>query len=119
MADITPKEKTFLTVYTFDRNDKRYTLTQFTLKLYFRLRHGNVSYEDEDGTRNQAPKSKFPYVKFNDTGELMGDSGLIIQRLVEMGKLDAVNEKISPKLKAQDYALRSVIEDKLYFFLVC
>jgi hypothetical protein len=110
--------KPLLTVYTFDRDHKAYSFGAFVTKLHFRLRYGGIPYVDGEGTRNQAPKSKIPYVKFEETGELMGDSSFITRRLVDMGAIEDLNKDLSPEKKAEDFCLRSMIEDRMYYYLV-
>jgi hypothetical protein len=110
--------KPYLTVYSYDHDHKAYSFTSFATKLHFRLRYASLPYDDGQGTRREAPKGKMPYVKFHETGSFMGDSALIIRKLIEMGKLDDFNANLSEEDKAKDYCLRSMIEEKLYFFLV-
>lgn len=112
------QENVPLTVYTFDRDKTKYSFSPFTIKLLLRLRHGGLSYEHLEGTRSQAPKSKVPYVRLKDSGELMGDSGLITSTLVEKGWLKGFNDGIGPELKAQDHCLRAFVEETLYYLLV-
>jgi hypothetical protein len=110
--------KPYLTVYTIDHDHKAYSFTPFVTKLHFRLRYGRLPYDDGKFSRAESPKGKIPYVKFNETGELMGDSALITRKLIEMGKLGDLNAKLSREDKAKDYCLRSTIEEKLYYFVV-
>lgn len=112
------RENAILTVYTFDRDKTRYSFSPFTAKLLLRLRHGGIAYEHAEGTRNQAPKSKVPYVRFRESGELMGDSGLITRALITKGFLADLNSSISPELKAHDHCLRAFVEETLYYLLV-
>ena len=107
-----------LTVYTFDRNKTRYSFSPFTVKLLFRLRYGSVVYEHLEGSRKQAPKSKVPYVRFRDSGKLMGDSSLITGTLIEQGLLGDLNSVLLAELNAQDHCLRAFIEETLYYLLV-
>ena len=48
----------------------------------------------------------------------MSDSALISQLLVDESWVSDLNEKLSPSKAAQDLALRALLEDKLYFYLV-
>jgi hypothetical protein len=48
----------------------------------------------------------------------LGDSTLIISKLEDDGLLDDLNSKLSPVEKANDLALRALLEDKLYFYQV-
>jgi hypothetical protein len=117
-SEVTAEVKPLLTLYSYDRDDKKYGQTMFVNKLHFHFRYAGIPYEASSGSRGQAPKSKMPYVKFNETGEFMGDSALITQKLIAMGKLEDVNAHLSPQERAQDYCLRSMIEDKIYFHVV-
>ena len=110
--------KPHLTVLSFDLNHKEYGYTAFCTKLYFRLRHAGIQYETSRGTRGQAPKGKMPYVRFDETGELLGDSSLITQRLIDDGKLEDLNAGLSPGQRAADFCLRSMIDDRMYFYTV-
>ena len=107
-----------LTVFSLEPNHQEYGYTAFCTKLYFRLRHASIPYETAKGTRKQAPKSKMPYVRFEATGELLGDSSLITQRLVDDGKLEDLNAGLAPEQRAADFCLRSMIDDRMYYFTV-
>lgn len=108
----------YLILYGFDPPRKKHSFSSFVTKLQFRLRHSGIPYVDGWGNRNEAPKTKVPYVKFLDSGEIMGDSSLIIRRLIDAGKLVDVNANLSPAERARDYCLRAMIEEKLMFFLI-
>jgi len=110
--------KPSLTVYTFDSNHKEYSYSSFCTKLHFRLRYAGIAYADGEGTRNQAPKSKIPYVRFEETGEFMGDSGLVTQKLIDDGKLEDLNSGLLPEERAKDFCLRATIEDRMYYYTV-
>ena len=112
------QQKPYLTVLSLDRNHEEYGYTAFCTKLYFRLRHAGIPYDAAMGTRNQAPKSKMPYVRFEETGELMGDSSLITQRLIDDGKFADLNGSLAPEQRAADFCLRSMIDDRMYFYTV-
>ena len=110
--------KPVLTVFSFDEDQRQYSFTSFVTKLHFRLRFAGIPYENARGSRRQAPKDKIPYVRLNETGELMGDSALIAKKLVEMGRMKDLGADLSPETRAMDFCLRSMIEDKMYFLLV-
>ena len=110
--------KPILTVFSFDEDQRQYSFTSFVTKLHFRLRYAGIPYENAKGSRRQAPKDKIPYVRFNETGELMGDSALIAKKLIEMGQMKDLGADLSPETRAADFCLRSMIEDKLYYLLV-
>jgi len=111
-------QKPLLTVYSFDADEKRYSFSSFVTKLHFRLRHANVPYENGFGSKIQAPKGKIPYVRFCESGELMGDSGLIVARLVGMGVMEDLNGGLSAEERARDFCLRSMVEDRMYYLTV-
>jgi hypothetical protein len=110
--------KPFLTVYSLDRDHSQHSLSIYVTKLQLRLRYGGVRYENGLGTRGDAPKKKFPYVRFEESGELMGDSALITERLVREGKLEDLNARLTAEERARDYCLRVMIEDRLYYLVV-
>jgi hypothetical protein len=120
--DATPKVATttppYLTVYTLDRTHSEYSFSPFATKLRFRLRHAGIPYVDAMGKMHQSLKTKIPYVKFEGSSEFMGDSALIIERLCKEGRMERVNEGLAPQAKAMDLCLRSMLEDRMYFFLV-
>lgn len=70
----------------------------------------------------QGPKGKIPYIGISSpaspTPRFLGDSTLIIEKLVEEGQLQDLNAKLSPKEKVMDLAIRAMLEDKLYFYQV-
>ena len=97
-----------------------YVWSSFVTKLEFRLRLSNVSYIVKAGSPLTAPTGKIPYVDLgtDESPALLGDSTLIIKRLVELGQLEDLNEAVSSSDKVQDLALRALLEDRLYFYLV-
>jgi hypothetical protein len=66
---------------------------------------------------SESPKGKLPYVKLG-TGELLSDSTLVVRRLEEEGAIASLNNNLSSKEKAQDLAIRALLEDKLFFMTV-
>lgn len=114
----TPTTTPHLIVYSLDQDRSTYSLSCFVTKLHFRLRYAGIPYENGLGTRGQAPKEKFPYVKFVDSGELLGDTALIVKRLVEQGRLEDLNAGLAPEERAVDYCLRAMLEDRLYYLVV-
>jgi hypothetical protein len=68
----------------------------------------------------KAPKGKIPYINLtlNETTACIGDSALIMKRLVELGSLEDLNAAIPAPTKVQDLALRALLEEKLYFYHV-
>ena len=110
--------KPHLILYSLDREHTTYSMSAFVTKLHLRLRHGGVAYENAVGSRDAAPKKKIPYVKFVETGELMGDSALIVERLIKEGKLEDLDSELSPEQRAIDYCLRVMVEDRVYYLVV-
>ncbi|KAH8883646.1 hypothetical protein GQ53DRAFT_663510 [Thozetella sp. PMI_491] len=117
-ASSSKEVKPLLTVYTIDKDPKKYSLVSFATKLHFRLRYAGIPYIDGVGSRGEAPKDKIPYVKFHSTNELLGDSALIIKRLIEMGKTEDLTAGLSPETRATDFSFRSMIDEKMYFLLL-
>ncbi|KAM7200901.1 hypothetical protein V8F20_005143 [Naviculisporaceae sp. PSN 640] len=107
-----------LIVYRNSQVAGRYNSSPFVNKLETRLRLAGVPYRTVFGTRKQAPRGKVPYVGFEASGELIADTTFIFRRLVDDGVLPDLNAGLSPAQKAQDLAIRALLEDKLYFFLV-
>lgn len=100
----------------------KYVSSPFVTKVEFRLRLSDVKYDIEAGAPWLGPKGKIPYleVQGETAGEkqMLGDSALIIQHFVKEGSLSDLNTGLTPSEKAQDLALRSLLEDKLYFYHV-
>jgi hypothetical protein len=113
-----PESKPHLILYSLDQEHTTYSMSIFVTKLHLRLRYAGIPYENATGSRDAAPKKKIPYVKFVETGELMGDSALIIERLIKEGKLEDLDKGLSPEQRAIDYCLRAMIEDRVYYLVV-
>ena len=116
-----------ITVYRGWKDSGKYVWSPFVTKLEFRLRYGGLTYEVEEGSTFKAPKGKVPYItiaeKDHESGDMgsstcLADSTLIIQALVENGLLEDINASLSPVDRAHDLALRTLLEDKLYFYHV-
>jgi hypothetical protein len=97
-----------------------YVWSPFVTKLEFHLRLSGVPYAVEAGSPLKAPKGKIPYVNLtlNETTACIGDSALIMKRLVELGSLEDLNAAVPAPTKVQDLALRALLEEKLYFYHV-
>ena len=50
---------------------------------------------------------------------MLSDSTLISDKLVVDGLAQDLNSKLTAAEKAQDLAIRALLEDKLYFYQVC
>ncbi|KAM7188602.1 hypothetical protein V8F33_010567 [Rhypophila sp. PSN 637] len=96
----------------------KYGSSPFVNKLEARLRLAGVPYRAVFGSKKQAPRGKFPYVGFEDSDELLSDTTFIFRRLVDDGILPDLNANLTPTQKAQDLAVRALLEEKLYFFIV-
>ncbi|KAG9252988.1 glutathione S-transferase [Emericellopsis atlantica] len=92
-----------------------YVWSPFVTKLEARLRFAAFSYNRDAGSPRSAPKGKIPYVQFPDATTL-GDSTLIIKHLVDRDALPDLNAPLKPAQRAQDLAIRALLEDKLYFY---
>lgn len=102
-----------------------YCPSPFPTKLEFRLRHARLPYRVEEGASTAAPKGKIPYVDLSalqgseaDLPAQLGDSTLVLQRLVEMGQLEDLNSALSEEQSTLDAGIRALLEDKLYFYNV-
>ena len=100
----------------------KHVWSPFVIKLEARLRFAGVSYITEAGSTRTAPKGKIPYAECQGLGDSpstsLGDSTLIIKHLIEWNILPNINEKITSTARAQDLALRALLEEKLYFYHV-
>ncbi|KAI9736968.1 MAG: hypothetical protein M1834_000557 [Cirrosporium novae-zelandiae] len=117
MLDTNPEHEAKLILYRGWLDPGKYVWSPFVTKLEARLRFSDVSYSTEAGSTLKAPKGKIPYVECPGPDAIaLGDSTLIIKHLVERDVLTDINAKISPTAKAQDLAIRALLEDKLYFY---
>ncbi|KAI1372118.1 hypothetical protein F4677DRAFT_433528 [Hypoxylon crocopeplum] len=107
----TPK----LTVYRGFPVKNAYVWSPFVSKLETRLRFAGLPYKIEQGSLGQAPRGKIPYVSIPGSPDMLGDSTLITRKLVQDGLLPDLNASLTPVQRAQDLALRGLLEDKLYF----
>lgn len=98
-----------------------YVWSPFINKLEARLRFGGLPYRTEPGSITKSPRGKLPYISISNedgTSQLLSDSALITKELIARGKLEDLNENLSPNQKLQDTALQALFEDKLYFYQV-
>lgn len=105
-----------LEVYEFSGAWGVPSASPFCLKLTTWLRLAGIPYRSviADDPR-KAPKGKLPYV--NDEGEVLGDSGIIIERLRNKHAV-TLDEHLSVEQRAHAHALCRTFEDSLYFVLV-
>lgn len=95
-----------------------YVWSPFVIKLEARLRTSNVGYKLAVGSPKSAPKGKIPYITFESSSgtQTIGDSGLIGRALSNDGLLGDLNSKLTPAQRAQDLAIRAMMEDRLCFY---
>ncbi|KAI9896844.1 hypothetical protein N3K66_007866 [Trichothecium roseum] len=103
-----------------------YVWSPFVVKFEARLRHADVAYALAVGSPRTAPRGKIPYVSLptgmGDDSATIGDSTLIIRALMmtgdgdNKGVLPDLNARLTPAQRAQDLALRAMLEEKLYFY---
>lgn len=112
-----------LTLYRGFQGSSTYVWSPFVTKLEARLRFAGLSYRNEAGSPFSAPRGKLPYVAISKPDSAnppttMGDSTLIVRKLVEDGVVEDLNAKLDPVEKAHDLALRALLEDRLYWYQV-
>ena len=110
-----------ITVYRGLPATKIFTSSPFVTKLELRLRLDNVKHQIDVGASYKAPRSKIPYVRLAreaDEATVLGDSSLIISKLIDDGVLENLNNDLSPIQKVQDLSLRALVEERLYWFHV-
>lgn len=108
-----------LVVYRGFARSPCYVWSPFVNKLEARLRLAGMAYSLGVGSPKSAPRGKIPYVAFEARPtELMGDTTLIIKKFVDDGFLSDLNAALTPVQRAQDLALRALLEDKVYFYQV-
>lgn len=99
-----------------------YTWSPFVTKLEARMRFAGISYRTESGSPTTAPRGKIPYLSIesddNQPPQTISDSTLIIKGFVENGIVEDLHAQLNPAEKAQDLALRALLEDRLYFLQV-
>lgn len=115
-----PSNEGKLVLYRGFPPSNKYTWSPFVSKLEFRLRYSHVPYVLEAGSTQVAPRSKIPYADIGpltkaNTSEMIGDSTLIINTLVERRLAEDLNAHLSPEQKLADAGVTALIEDKLYF----
>ncbi|KAJ9608478.1 hypothetical protein H2200_007466 [Cladophialophora chaetospira] len=122
MASSQPKS----TLYRGSPDHGGFGGSPFSTKLEFRFRHAKLPYNVAAGSPKTGPKGKVPYVDLSvfQTSDasagpsLMGDSTFIIQHLLASHRLPDLNEDLSDEQRLNDLALRALLEEKLYFYLM-
>jgi len=119
-----------LTIYRGFAPGPNHVWSPFVNKLETRLRLSKVNnYKVKQGGKHSSPKSKLPYLGIvtsstsADSGtrdeEIISDTDLISKRLVRDGIISDLNTLagLTPAERAQDLAIRTLLEERLYFFL--
>ncbi|UNI17755.1 hypothetical protein JDV02_004075 [Purpureocillium takamizusanense] len=112
-------DEQIITVFRGSPPTNAYVWSPFVTKLEARLRFDGVPYKLGGGSPPSAPKGKIPYIEVHHgdaAKDSLGDSGLIIRALVDNGVLRDVNEALTPVQKTRDLAMRSMMEDRVYFY---
>ena len=109
-----------ITLFRGWHDNGRYVWSPFPTKVEFRLRVAGVPYKTDAGSPRHAPKGKIPYVEVLNEGAStptqIGDSALMIKYFIDTGVLPDLNVNLTASQKAQDMALRALLEDKFYFY---
>ncbi|KAF7551112.1 hypothetical protein G7Z17_g5230 [Cylindrodendrum hubeiense] len=108
--------KVSLTVYRGSPKTGAFVGAPFVVKLEARLRFDNIPYKLGAGSPKTAPRGKIPYIEVGPTGEQLGDSALIIRKLVDDGVMSDLNSRVPPLQRAHDLAIRALLEEKMYFY---
>ncbi|KAH4929110.1 thioredoxin-like fold-containing protein [Parastagonospora nodorum] len=97
----------------------RYIWSPFVTKVEFRHRLAELPYSCGAGGPRNGPKGKIPWVEVSIPGQepdTLADSSLITKDLVAKGLADDLNAHLTVQEKAQDLAIRAMLEDKLFFY---
>jgi hypothetical protein len=123
MADTTPNNLD-ITLFRGWLDQGCYVWSPFVTKLELCLRISHLEYKVGAGSPNTAPKGKIPYVEISEKDRLdvpktsVGDSTLIAKYLAEHGLIHELNDNLDATTKAQDMAIKALLEDRLYFYNV-
>ncbi|KAL8842371.1 MAG: hypothetical protein Q9176_002760 [Flavoplaca citrina] len=97
-----------------------YVWSPFACKLEARLRFAGLAYKVEQGAPPKGPRGKIPYIALSKNGEsdaeMISDTTMISEKLVEDGLAENLNARLTPVEKATDAAVRALLEEKLYFY---
>ncbi|KAL4888285.1 hypothetical protein BDV59DRAFT_188753 [Aspergillus ambiguus] len=117
MSSSDPKQ--YFTLFRGFPGTGHYTWSPFVTKLEARMRFAGISYRTESGSPRNAPRGKIPYLTIESDDDqpprTISDSALIIKDFMKNGLVEDLNAELSPADKAQDLALRALLEDRLYF----
>ncbi len=99
-----------------------YVWSPFVTKLEARFRFAGLAYKLDEGAPPKGPRGKVPYIAISKTSdaapEVISDTTLISKRFVADGLAEDLNGKLTAAEKAQDLAVRALLEDKLFFYQV-
>lgn len=112
------KSSPVITLYRGWNTPNQYVWSPFVTKVEFRLRTSPTPYTPSVGGPRSGPRGKIPYLELNSPDappELLSDSTLILKSLSERGLVGDVNAGLSGLQRAQDLAVRALLEEKLYF----
>jgi len=87
----------------------------FGLKLETWLRMKQIPYDIQMSFTKVGPKDKIPFANIN--GEVIGDSEIIIDRLLHLGEA-AESDDLSEEQKAKGILIRRMVEEHMYFVLM-
>ena len=111
-----------ITIYRGAPRPGVFVWSPFVTKVEARFRFSGLSYRTDAGSPMKSPRGKLPYIRIHkedsSDSQLISDSTLITETLVRNGMLNDLNSGLSPVEKAQDAAVRALLEDKLYFYQV-
>lgn len=114
---------TQLTVYRGFKDTGKHVWSPFVVKLEARLRFAGVKYATDAGSPRTAPRGKIPYIECSNPNTdsepkrtQLSDSTLIAKTLTGWNVLPDINAHLPPSDRAQDLALRALLEDKLVFY---
>lgn len=90
-------------------------LSPFVFKLETYLRLAGIAYRGQPGDPRKAPKGKLPYITDGDLS--LGDTFFIIRHLKSRFG-DTLDEHLSAKERAIATAVRTMLEEHLYFIIL-
>ncbi|KAL8915358.1 MAG: hypothetical protein Q9171_000228 [Xanthocarpia ochracea] len=97
-----------------------YVWSPFVTKLEARLRFAGLAYKTDQGAPPKGPRGKIPYIALSKDGqsapEMVSDTAMISEKIVHDGLAEDLNAKLTPVEKAQDAAIRALLEEKLYWY---
>ncbi|CAM1502704.1 Fc.00g074800.m01.CDS01 [Cosmosporella sp. VM-42] len=106
------------TIYRGSSESGVFVWSPFVTKLEARLRFDDIKYRVAGGSPKSGPRGKIPYLEIGEQGsqEQLGDTTLIIRKLIDENAITDLNARLSHFQKAHDLAIRALLEDKVYFY---